>query len=132
VPYGFEVSGLVPADCQTVYQAWMSSEAHSAMTRGEAHIDPVVGGSFRAWGDYIWGTTQELEPFRRIVQSWRTQNFTDSDADSRIEVIFEPEGENTLVRVVHTNVPDGDVGYEQGGWTRSYFEPMKEYFAARR
>jgi len=132
MPYDFEVSGLVPADCETVYRAWMSNEEHSAMTGGEAHIDPVVGGEFTAWGDYIKGTTLELDPYRRIVQSWRTQNFSLDAPDSRIEVIFEPVGEETLVRVLHSNVPDGDLGYEQGGWKKSYFDPMTAYFAARR
>ncbi|MFZ1063288.1 MAG: SRPBCC domain-containing protein [Acidimicrobiales bacterium] len=130
--YDFEVSGVVPADRETLYRAWLSSEEHSAMTGGEAHIDPVVGGEFSAWGDYIHGTTLELEPFDRIVQSWRTQNFADGVADSKIEVRFESVGDATLVRVVHTNVPDGDVGYEQGGWEKSYFKPMAEYFGSRR
>jgi uncharacterized protein YndB with AHSA1/START domain len=130
--YDFEVAGFVPADSETLYRAWLSSELHSAMTGGKATIDPVVGGDFTAWGDYIKGTTLELEPFSRIVQTWRTQNFTQADEDSQIEVLFEPEGEGTRVRVLHTNVPDGDLGYEQGGWQRSYFDPMAEHFAAHK
>jgi len=27
-------------------------------------------------------------------------------------------------------VPDGHTSYRDGGWQRSYFEPMKAYFAA--
>src|SRR5579863_5920688 len=83
--YSFEVKGEVPASCEDVYLAWLSSELHSAMTGGEAVVDPVVGGQFTAWGDYIVGTTLELEPFHRIVQSWRTSQFNDDDTDSQIE-----------------------------------------------
>jgi hypothetical protein len=27
-------------------------------------------------------------------------------------------------------VPDDQLGYENGGWQQSYFDPMKAYFAA--
>ena len=33
-----------------------------------------------------------LEPFTRIVQTWRSANFTGEHADSAIEVLFEEEG----------------------------------------
>jgi activator of HSP90 ATPase len=65
------------------------------------------------------------------VQSWRTKHFTDGDPDSQIEVLLEPRGDQTLVRIVHTNVPDEDRGYEEGGWKDNYLDPMREYFATR-
>jgi activator of HSP90 ATPase len=129
--YDFEVSDTLPATPHEVYAAWMSSEGHAAMTGAQAHVDPRVGGAFDAWDGYITGRTLELEPGRRIVQSWRTSEFEDAHEDSRIEVLLEPVGEGTRITVRHTNVPDGQTGYEQGGWQESYFEPMKEYFAQR-
>jgi uncharacterized protein YndB with AHSA1/START domain len=129
--YEFEVSGEVPAPPENVYRAWLSSEEHSAMTGGPTVIDPEVGGRFTAWGDYITGTTLELEPFRRIVQSWRTTQFGADDSDSIIEVTFDPLDDGTLVTVRHSEVPDDHLGYENGGWKRSYFDPMSAYFATR-
>jgi hypothetical protein len=29
-------------------------------------------------------------------------------------------------------VPDGHTSYRDGGWQRSYFEPMKQYFERAR
>lgn len=130
MPYDFEVSGTVPATCEDVYTAWLSSELHSAMTGGVAVIDPQVGGSFTAWDDYITGTTLELEPFHRIVQSWRTTQFTDTDEDSQIEVTFTPDGDGTLVTIRHRNVPSGHRGYEDGGWKQSYLDPMTDHFSS--
>ncbi|MEK6721372.1 MAG: SRPBCC domain-containing protein [Chloroflexota bacterium] len=69
-----------------------------------------------------------MEPDRRIVQTWRTSEFDESHTDSQIEVLLEPAGEGTTVTIRHTNVPDGQLGYEQGGWQESYFEPMRAYF----
>jgi uncharacterized protein YndB with AHSA1/START domain len=130
VPYDFELTALLPASPQQVYDAWLSSEGHTAMTGGKATIDPVVGGGFVAWDGYISGTTLELDPPRRIVQTWRTSNFTDDDEDSTIEVLLEPVGDETKLTVRHSNVPSEHKGYEEGGWKKSYFDPMQAHFSA--
>lgn len=129
--YAFEVTGEIAAPCEDVYLAWLSSEQHSAMTGGEAVVDPVVGGQFNAWGDYIVGTTLELEPFHRIVQSWRTTQFNDDDPDSEIEVTFDQSETGTLITIRHSNVPDDHLSYENGGWQKSYIDPMRSYFSSK-
>ena len=126
--YDFEVADIIPATPHDIFEAWMSSAGHSAMTGAEAVIDPSIGGAFEAWDGYIWGRTLALESDRRIVQTWRTSEFEDSHPDSQIEVLLEPVDQGTRVTIRHTNVPDGQLGYEQGGWQKSYFEPMREYF----
>jgi len=100
----FELTALLSATPQQVYDAWLSSEGHTAMTGGKATIDPVVGGGFVAWDGYITGTTLELDPLGRVVQTWRTSNFTD-DEDSTIEVLLEPVGNETQITVRHSSVP---------------------------
>ena len=75
--YGFELSDVIPATPQAVYDAWMSSAGHTAMTGSPAMVDPHVGGAFEACDGYIVGRTLSLEPGRRIVQSWRTSEFSD-------------------------------------------------------
>ena len=69
--YNFELSDVLPATPQAIYDAWMSSDGHSAMTGAPATIDPQLGGAFEAWDGYIAGRTLLLESGRRIVQSWR-------------------------------------------------------------
>ena len=127
--YDFEVSDIIPASCEEIFRAWMSSDAHTLMTGAEAEIDPRVGGEFTAWDGYISGTTVKLEPFSRIVQSWRTSEFEESGQDSQIEVTLTPTDGGTLLTIRHISVPDGHRGYENGGWLENYFEPMRRYFA---
>jgi activator of HSP90 ATPase len=111
-----------------VYNAWLDSEAHGSFTGDVAEIDPQVGGKFKAWGGYIWGETLELEPTHRILQSWRTTDFSESAPDSLLEVLIDPLDEGCRITLVHTNIPDGQAdGYEEG-WRDYYFTPMKEFF----
>jgi activator of HSP90 ATPase len=128
--YDFEQSDLIPAGPVAVYDAWMSSAGHTAMTGAEAVVDPVVGGEFSAWDGYIRGRTLALDPGVRILQSWRTSEFDANEPDSQIEVLLESVAGGTSIRLRHTGVPVDQLGYENGGWQDNYFEPMKAYFGA--
>ncbi len=128
--YEFTVAAVMPTTPADVYDAWMTSDRHAAMTGDPARIDARVGGAFEASDGYISGTTLVLEPGRRIVQSWRTTDFGDADPDSQIEVLFEPDADGAKVTLHHTLIPDGQSGYEQG-WRDFYFAPMREYFGRR-
>jgi len=130
--FDFTVSDVIPASAQDIYDAWLDLAGHSAMTGGEAHASASVGDPFDAWGGYISGSNLELDPGRRILQSWRTTRFTEDDADSRIEVSLASVDGGTRVTIHHTNVPDGHTGYQDGGWENHYFVPMKRYFDGAR
>ena len=81
--YDFTLSCALPAAPEAVYDAWLDSAAHSAMTGGEAKIRRRVGDRYSAWDGYIEGATLELVPGKRIVQFWRTSEFEASDPDDR-------------------------------------------------
>ncbi len=123
----FTVSATIPTGPEVIYQAWLSSEGHTAMTGGEANCSDEVGAEFDAWDGYIEGKNIALEPDSRIVQTWRTSQFDESEPDSQIEVTFTPSGSETLVTLHHTRVPD-DGDHYRTGWHDHYFEPMKAYF----
>ncbi len=123
----FVVSAVIPASPEEVYHAWLSSEGHSGMTGSPASISDQVGDEFTAWDGYIHGKNLELEPHSRIVQSWRTSEFSASEPDSRIEITLVPVGTKTKLTLHHTGLPPHGGQYEEG-WVESYFEPMKEYF----
>jgi uncharacterized protein YndB with AHSA1/START domain len=123
----FTVSAVIPASPQNVYDAWLDSDGHTKMTGSPAHATANVGDSFDAWDGYISGRNLELDPGRRIIQSWRGSTYKDSDDDSQIEVTFEPVDGGTKVTLIHSNVPD-DQASHQPGWETHYFEPMRKHF----
>ena len=126
--FEFTVSDVIPASPKQVYAAWLSGKSHAAMTGGgRAAASTKVGGRFTAWDGYIAGKNLTPEPERRIVQSWRTPEFKDGDADSEIDVQLEAVGKRTKITLRHSNVPEGHSGYKTG-WQTCYFDPMKAYF----
>jgi uncharacterized protein YndB with AHSA1/START domain len=123
------VSGVVPASAQRVYEAWLDSEKHAAMTGSTAAIEGRVGGRHSAWDGYIEGETLELDPGRRIVQSWRSQEFPPDAAHSRLEVLLEPEHDGARITFIHTEIPEGQGPQYERGWDSFYLVPMRRYFA---
>jgi uncharacterized protein YndB with AHSA1/START domain len=128
--FAFTVSATIPASPRAIYDAWLDGRRHGKMNGGgKATGSARIGGKFTAWDDYINGRNLELAPGKRIVQSWRTTQFTDQDPDSQIAVTLVKVAGGTKVTLRHSKVPDGHDGYKSG-WKTHYFEPMKEYFAA--
>ena len=125
----FIVSAIFSASPEEIYNAWMSSECHSCMTGRPASVSAEVGGEFDPWDGYIHGKNLQLVPGKRIVQSWRTSEFSADEPDSRIEITLEPVGDQTKLTLSHTGLPPHGGQYEQG-WVESYFDPMKEYFSS--
>jgi activator of HSP90 ATPase len=125
----FEIQELIPAVPGDVYHAWLDSELHSKMTGGKAEISPTPGETFTAWNGYISGKNIALEAGSKIIQAWRTADFTEDEKDSHLEINFMLEEGITRVIIHHTDLPPHGKQYEQG-WFDSYLEPMKRFFSS--
>jgi activator of HSP90 ATPase len=122
----------LPASPEEVFKAWLDSKQHSEMTGSEAIVEPRINGEFTAWDGYITGRTIEKEPFRRIVQEWRTTDFPSGSPDSVVEIRFESREKGTRMVLIHTKIPEGQEEEYKEGWKEFYFKPMKTYFKATR
>ena len=123
----FDVSDVIPASPEEIYEAWLDSEEHSRMTGGQANVSSNVGDTFEAWDGYIQGQNLELEYPSRILQEWRTTEFDETEKDSRLEILLDPAGEGTSVIIRHSYLPEHGMQYQQG-WIDAYLLPMKAYF----
>lgn len=131
MPYTFTLSHKIPASPQEIYDAWLDSTAHSEMTGGEARMSDAIGAEVSALDGYITGRNLQLIPGELIVQSWRTKEFADEHEDSVVTVTLEERADGALLTLMHSNVPDDQRSYEEGGWQQTYFEPMIAYFGGR-
>lgn len=112
---------------QTIFEAWLDSVQHSKMTGGEAKCSDRVGEEFTAWDGYITGENLEIVPNEKIVQTWRTSEFSPEDQDSILTIELKEVGNTTELTLTHTNIPKGQTQYHQG-WINHYLNPMKAYF----
>jgi uncharacterized protein YndB with AHSA1/START domain len=129
-----EVSGVVPATPEQIYDAWLDAVAHAAMTGGSAATieGREVGGRFTAGDGYMWGSHLALERGRRIVQSWRSKDFPAEAPDSRLEVLLEASESGTWITIRHHEVPEGQGAMLREGWETYYLEPMRRHFGGAR
>ncbi len=110
-----------------IYVAWLDSIQHSKMTGGQAICSNKIGGSFTAWDGYIEGKNIELKPNQEIIQSWRTSEFDENDADSKLIILLKESENGTELILNHSNIPEGQTQYRKG-WLEHYFTPMENYF----
>lgn len=122
----------VNLDCSPdeVFSAWMDSRRHGEMIKGNAKIDPKVGGKFDIWDGSVVGKTLELEPKKhRIVQEWR-YDYDDwpNDAPSKITIEFVPHKNGCKLRFWQSKIPEKYAKDIAQGWKDYYWKPMQEYF----
>ncbi|HSG42640.1 MAG TPA: SRPBCC domain-containing protein [Anaerolineales bacterium] len=125
---GFTLSETFKAKASEIYNAWLSSDGHSALTGSTSSVDGNIGGKFSVWDGYIFGSTLELTPNQHIVQAWRTSEFPDDAPDSRLEVLLEEIEGGTKVTLIHSDMPEDQVDSYRQGWEDFYFKPMREFF----
>ncbi|MGZ9234586.1 MAG: SRPBCC domain-containing protein [Anaerolineales bacterium] len=125
---GFTLSEILSAKPSDIYDAWLSSAGHAAMTGSFANVDGNVGGTFSAWDGSIFGTTLELTPNRRIVQAWRTTEFPEEAPDSHLEILLEEVERGTRLTLTHSDMPEDQIESYRQGWEEFYFLPMQKHF----
>ena len=123
----FTLNTKIKATAKEIYTNWLSSAGHTKMTGGAASGSDIVGDNFTAWDGYIGGKNLVLDPYNRIVQSWRTSQFEEGEEDSQIEIRLVEHCDYTELTLIHTKVPESGEHYIEG-WNTHYFQPMKEYF----
>lgn len=125
----FELIAIFPVVPEALYNAWLDSKMHSAMTGGEANCSDEEGAEFSAWDGYITGQNISLTPYEEIVQTWRTTEFKTDDEDSVLSLLFRGiDHGKTELTLIHQNIPEGQTSDYEKGWREHYFEPMTKYF----
>ena len=123
----FTVKTTIKATAKQIYKSWLSTQGHTKMTGETAYVSDKIGDAFTAEDGNITGKNMQLDPYHKIVQSWRSEKFKPDDADSQIEILLEEQGGSTQITLTHSNVPESCTHFEDA-WNTHYFTPMKNYF----
>jgi hypothetical protein len=79
----------------------MDAKLHSLVTGAPAKIQRKEGAKFFAYDHYCYGKNLQLIPNQLIVQSWRAGDWSDTDAISTFILLFEQNGKDAVVHMIH-------------------------------
>src|SRR5258708_7075639 len=88
------------ASPKILFELYMDSKKHSALTGGKAVLGRKAGQKFSAHGGYCWGKNLMIVPGKMIVQTWRAADWSKQDMDSIFILTFEAVKGGGLVTMV--------------------------------
>lgn len=83
------------------------------------------GSEFSLWDGDITGKNLEFIQDKKIVQEWY---FGEQSEGSIVTISITNDGENSIVTVEHTNIPDDDFDDIAEGWREFYFDAIINFF----
>ncbi len=121
------IRGATPHDvCETI----MDSKLHSKLARQPTKVSRRVGGAFKVGHD-LEGKNLKLTKDRRIVQTWRANNWP-KGTYSKATFAFARAAGATRVTFTQTGVPDLFYGEIARGWRDYYWNPLRKQFGGMR
>jgi uncharacterized protein YndB with AHSA1/START domain len=115
------VETRVKAPAEVVFSFFTEPEKYRRWQGQEAELHPRPGGTYRVEMDQtnvVRGEYVHVEPPHRVVFTWGFEGNEDlPPGASRVEVTLVPDGNDTIVRLRHTGLPDEESrSQHQAGW----------------
>lgn len=118
---------VLPASAEILFDMYLDPSAHQAITGSPVLIGDERGAQFEAFNGSLTGKTIDVVRPTLIIQSWRSENFKDTDPDSTLILSFTPEGNEGRIDLVHLDVPNQDYDGVNQGWEQHYWVPWHAY-----
>ncbi len=103
----------------------MDSKKHSNFTGSKADINREVGGKFTAYDGWIQGINIQLVPDKKIVQSWRGNDWPENHY-SKTTFFLRKIKNGTKLTFTQTGVPIEFYKDIFDGWIEHYWNKMKK------
>ena len=125
-------SVTLKASPEELYETFLDSKKHSAVTGAPAKISRTAGGRFTAFGGQLRGRTLLTVPKQLIVQAWRSRHWKAGDPDSILILRFRKAARGSTIDLAHVNVPAHDHQGVTQGWRTYYWKPWRSYLAKKK
>jgi uncharacterized protein YndB with AHSA1/START domain len=124
----------IAASPEIVFDHWVDPVRLATWMGRDVTVDARPGGSYRIdynGSDVASGAFVELERPRRLVLTWGWEAPGDQTPPgaSLVEVTLEPDGDGTVLRLVHSRLVPAAVDGHAEGW--DYFLPRLTDAVAR-
>jgi len=103
----------------------MDSRKHANFTGEKASISRKIGGKFTAYAGYISGVNLDLVEDRKIVQSWRGNDWP-AGHYSRVTFLLKKVKGGARLIFRQSGVPEVHYKDIHQGWRDYYWKPMRE------
>jgi uncharacterized protein YndB with AHSA1/START domain len=115
------VERRIAASPATVFSFFSDATRWLGWQGVEAEIELEPGGVFRmnVRGDgFASGTVIEVVPDRRLVFTWgwEEESLGVPPGSTVVEIELEPEGDGTVLRLTHRDLPAGAMEIHRAGW----------------
>jgi uncharacterized protein YndB with AHSA1/START domain len=124
-----EIKTRIAASPETVFDFFTDPDRMILWMGRSAELDARPGGAFRcdinddavASGHYV-----EVDRPNRIVFTWgwEGEDSVTKPGTSRVEVLFEPDGDGTGLRLIHHDLPSVESAEKHGHGWRHYMERL--------
>lgn len=115
-----ELEVRIEARPETVFEFFIDPEKMRRWKGSTAELDPRPGGTYRVGGiagATVVGEFVELDPPNRLVFTWGWEGDEEvPPGSSTVEVTLTRDGEATVLRLVHRDLPAGQGARHMEGW----------------
>jgi activator of HSP90 ATPase len=115
----------INAEPSDVYSALTNPFTIELWSGYPAEMSTEPGSEFSLWEGDITGINLELIQDKKVVQEWY---FGDQPEKSVVTIDITRDGENSLVTVEHSNIPDDEFAQISEGWRDYYIGAIISFF----
>jgi activator of HSP90 ATPase len=121
----FKKTFKINAEPSDIYSALTNPYTIEIWSGYPAEMSTEPGSEFSLWEGDITGKNLEFVVDKKVVQEWF---FGDQEEKSIVTISIAPDGENSLVTVEQTNIPDKDYADIAEGWREYYIGAIISFF----
>ena len=115
-----ELEVRIDAGPETVF-AFLTDPVKMTRWKGaSAELDPRPGGVYKVsgvGGSVVIGEFVSVDPPHRVVFTWGWEGDEDvPPGSSTVEITLTRDGEGTVLRLVHRDLPEGQGAKHEQGW----------------
>ena len=121
----FKKTFKINAEPSDIYSAITNPFTIELWSGYPAIMSTAPGSEFSLWEGDITGKNLEFVQNKKLVQEWY---FGEQAEKSVVTITINPDRENSLVTVEHTNIPDNEFNDITEGWREYYIGAIIIFF----